>query len=63
MLYNKRTSVERCFGRLKEHLALETGLNVRGIKKVETYAFLSAITMIASVIAANKDKERRTKAA
>lgn len=62
-LYNKRTCVERCFGRLKEHLGLETGLNVRGIKKVETYAFLSAITMIASVIAVNKDKERRTKAA
>jgi len=62
-LYNKRTSVERCFGRLKEYLGLETGLHVRGIKKVETHAYLSAITMIASVIAVNKDKERRTEAA
>jgi transposase len=56
LLYNKRTSVERCFGRLKEHLGLETGLNVRGIKKVKTHAYLSVITMIASVIAINKDK-------
>jgi IS5 family transposase len=56
LLYNKRTGVERCFGRLKEHLGLETGLNVRGIKKVKTHAYLSVITMIASVIAINKDK-------
>ena len=56
LLYNKRTGVERCFGRLKEHLGLETGLNVRGIKKVKTHAYLSVITMIASVVAINKDK-------
>jgi IS5 family transposase len=56
LLYNKRTSVERCFGRLKEHLGLETGLNVRGIKKVKTHAYLCVITMIASVVAINKDK-------
>jgi IS5 family transposase len=56
LLYNKRTGVERCFARLKEHLGLETGLNVRGIKKVKTHAYLSVITMIASVIAINKDK-------
>ncbi|MGB4302549.1 MAG: transposase, partial [Syntrophomonadaceae bacterium] len=56
LLYNKRTGVERCFGRLKEHLGLETGLNVRGIKKVKTHAYLSVITMIASVVAVNKAK-------
>lgn len=54
-LYNKRTTVERCFGRFKEHLGLETGLNVRGINKVKTHVYLSAITMIASVITVNSD--------
>jgi transposase len=53
-LYNMRTYSERCFGRFKENLGLETGLNVRKIKKVETHAYLCAITMIASVIAVNK---------
>jgi transposase len=62
-LYNKRTTVERCFGRLKEHLGLETGLNVRGIKKVKTHAYLSAITMIASVVAVNTHKSSADKAA
>jgi Transposase and inactivated derivatives len=52
-LYNQRTAVERCFGRLKENLGLETGLNVRGINKVKIHAYLSAITTIASVIAVN----------
>ena len=56
-LYNKRTTVERCFGRFKEFLGLETGLNVRGIKKVETHAYLCAITMIATVIAVNATKK------
>jgi transposase len=56
LLYNKRTGVERCFGRLKKHLGLETGLNVQGIKKVKTHAYLSVITMIASVVAINKNK-------
>jgi IS5 family transposase len=56
LLYNKRTGVERCFGRLKEYLGLETGLNVRGIQKVKTHIYLSVITMIASVVAVNKVK-------
>jgi len=55
-LYNKRTGVERCFGRLKKHLGLESGLNVRGIKKLKTHAYLCVITMIASVVAVNTDK-------
>lgn len=62
-LYKKRTTVERCFGRLKENLGLETGLNVRGIKKVETHAYLCAITMIAAVIAVNTSGTQVTKAA
>lgn len=62
-LYNKRTGVERCFARLKEHLGLETGLNVRGIKKVKTHAYLSVITMIASVVAVNTDKAGTAEAA
>lgn len=62
-LYNKRTSVERCFGRFKENLGLETGLNVRGINKVKTHAYLSAITMIASVIAVNNSQALTAKAA
>lgn len=49
-----RTHSERCFSRFKENLGLETGLNVRKIKKVETHAYLCAITMIASVIAINE---------
>ena len=53
-LYNMRTHSERCFSRFKENLGLETGLNVRKIKKVETHAYLCAITMIASVIAINE---------
>ena len=52
-LYNKRTAVERCFSRLKEHLGLEKGLNVRGFTKVLSHVYLCAITMIASVIALN----------
>ena len=30
--------------------------NVRGIKKVKTHAYLSVISMIASVVAINKNK-------
>jgi len=53
-LYNLRTYSERCFSRFKENLGLETGLNVRKIKKVETHAYLCAVTMLASAIAVNK---------
>ena len=62
-LYNKRTTVERCFGRLKEHLGLETGLNVRGIKKVESHAYLCAIIMIATIIAVNTNSAQAAKVA
>jgi hypothetical protein len=53
-LYNLRTYSERCFSRLKENLGLESALNVRAIKKVETNIYLCAITMIAAVIAVNQ---------
>lgn len=52
-LYDKRTSSERCFSRLKENLGLETGLRLKGHKKVLTHAYLCCITMIAAVIAVN----------
>lgn len=44
-IYNKRTSVERCFGRLKEYLSLKN-LNVRGFKKVKARVLLSCIAML-----------------
>ena len=57
-LYNMRTYSERCFSRFKENLGLETGLKVRKIKKVETHAYLCAITMIAATIAVNQESTR-----
>jgi len=62
-LYNMRTYSERCFSRFKENLGLETGLNVRKINKVETHAYLCAITMIASVIAVNQASSPKSLAA
>ena len=62
-LYNMRTYSERCFSRFKENLGLETGLNVRKITKVETHAYLCAITMIAAVIAVNQDSSTQSLAA
>lgn len=44
-IYNKRTAVERCFGRLKEHLNMRN-LNVRGIKKAKARVLLSCIAML-----------------
>jgi transposase len=46
-IYNKRTSVERCFGRLKEYLSLKN-LNVRGFKKVKARVLLSCIAMLST---------------
>ncbi|WP_281244111.1 transposase [Halanaerobium salsuginis] len=54
-IYNKRTSVERTFSRLKEHLNLEN-LTVMGAKKVKTHLLLSSISLIATRIAAEKIK-------
>lgn len=52
-LYNKRTSVERCFSRLKEHLNLEN-ITVMGKKSVLTHVLLSCIALIAAKIATFK---------
>ncbi len=62
-LYNLRTYSERCFSRFKENLGLETGLTVGKIKKVETHAYLCAITMIAAVMAVNRETDTRSSAA
>lgn len=51
-LYDKRTSVERLFARLKEHLSANN-LKVRGIKKVTTHLLLCCITLILGTIAIN----------
>ena len=55
-LYNKRTSVERLFSRLKEHLMGDSA-TVGGIKKVKAHLLLSCITMIAGTIAVNHRKQ------
>lgn len=51
-LYNKRSSVERCFSRLKEHLNVD---NIRssGINKAKVVVLLSCIALIAGTIAVN----------
>jgi transposase, IS5 family len=54
-IYNKRTSVERVFSRLKEHLNLEN-LTLMGAKKVETHVLLSCISLITGKIAIEKLK-------
>ena len=61
-LYNKRTSVERCFSRLKEHLTAND-LHVRGIEKARAYSFLNAIILLASALALKKADIQSDKAA
>ncbi|MFW6229790.1 MAG: transposase [Halanaerobium sp.] len=56
-IYDKRTSVERTFSRLKEHLNLEN-LTVMGAEKVMTHVLLSCISLIASKISVEKQKSR-----
>lgn len=58
-LYNKRTSVERCNSRLKEYLTVND-LHVRGIEKVKAHVYLNAIVLLASALAAKKEKRRHT---
>ena len=52
-LYNERTSVERFFSRLKEHLMADD-LTVGGIKKTKAHLLLSCITLIAGTLAINQ---------
>jgi len=64
-LYNKRTSVERLNGRLKEHLNLNH-FHSKGIKKAFTHSLLNSIAIIAGTIAVNKKHQNKpvtTKAA
>jgi hypothetical protein len=49
--YNKRTSVERVFSRLKEHRALDH-VTHRGIEKVTLHCYLSTLAIIASAVSA-----------
>lgn len=54
-MYNKRTSVERCNGRLKENLTAND-LHVGGIQKVKTYVYFNAIVLLVSALAGKKAK-------
>ncbi|SHL00912.1 IS5/IS1182 family transposase [Desulforamulus aeronauticus] len=54
-LYNKRTAVERCFGRLKQHLGANS-LRTRGLEKVTLHITLSCIALLAGSIAVAKLK-------
>ena len=56
-LYNERTSVERTFSRLKEHLGANL-LRVRGIKKVTTHLLICCIALIAGTLAVNRRKKQ-----
>jgi hypothetical protein len=51
-LYNERTSVERCNSRLKKSLTMDD-MHLRGIRKVTAYAYLNAIVLLASAVAAS----------
>ena len=49
-IYNRRTSVERLFGRLKCHRKLNS-IRVRGIRKVTVHCLMSVIVFQAQVLA------------
>ncbi|WP_374048194.1 transposase [Clostridium sp. MB40-C1] len=52
-LYNKRTSVERCNGRLKEHLNVNN-LRSAGIRKAKAISLLICMALISGTIAINQ---------
>ncbi len=54
-LCDDRTGAERYFSRSKEHLGLERP-TLRGIKKIETHAYLCAISLLATVLTMNRAK-------
>lgn len=60
-IYNKRTSVERTFSRLKEHLNLEN-LTVMGANKVKTHVLLSCISLIAGKLAIERLNRKQDRA-
>lgn len=53
LIYNRRTSVERLFARLKAHRKLNS-LRVRGINKVGVHCLLSVIALQAQVLATRR---------
>jgi len=57
-IYNKRTSVERCYSRLKENLTVNQ-LHVGGIEKVKTHIYLNVIVLLASALAAKRQQENQ----
>ena len=61
-IYDKRTSVERTFSRLKEHLNLKN-LTVMGAEKVKTHVLLSCISLIAGKISVEKQKSKEINSA
>ena len=52
LLYNLRTSVERCNSRLKEMLNVDR-IRSKGIKKAKVHALLNCVVLVAGTIAAN----------
>jgi len=58
LLYNKRTSVERCNSRLKELLNTDN-LRSAGILKAKSIALLNCIALIAGTIAVNIVKNNK----
>jgi len=52
LIYNRRTVVERCFSRLKEHRSLNY-VRVQRIQKVTVHCFLSVIILQAQALATN----------
>lgn len=54
-IYSKRTAVERCFGRLKQHLGANS-ITTRGLEKVIFHLTLSCIALLAGSIAVSKTK-------
>ena len=61
-LYDQRTSVERVFSRLKEHLGANS-LRTRGIKKVTSHLLLCCIALFAGTIAVNRQAKKKQTAA
>ena len=59
-LYNERTSVERCFSRLKENLTVND-LHLGGIENVKNYAFLNPIVLLASALAVKRTQKSKSK--
>jgi len=60
-LYNERTSIERTFSRLKEHLGLED-ITLKGMKKTKVHVLLGCISLIVGTMTVNLHKSK-TKAA